>query len=196
MQLPGWVLEISILYPIISSICTFCWYIMICHLCTPHPPHPPFPFAQYLLALFAGLGVTGELDSYFFSLHALIFSHAAWLTGSWSAHTELLIAAPHHHLPCTHKYIQYTISVWLGQVRKLFFSDSCDFCFLTKTPKGSRQGGIILHDSFFSSALASHTSCKHAHTHTPYIKYNNTDSCWFVHTLKSVQLGAKESGQC
>lgn len=104
VRLPEWILEISILYHIFSSFCTFCWYIVICHLlyALPLPPSLSFPFCSVSLSyLFVGLRVIGELDSYFFSHHALIFSHAAWLTGSWSAQTELLITST-PRLPRTH----------------------------------------------------------------------------------------------
>ena len=85
-------------------------------------PSCPVSFSLF----FVGLGVIGELDSYFFSHHALILSHAAWLTGSWSARTELLItgsppppppsaSATHTHTH-THTHTQSTISVWLVQV--------------------------------------------------------------------------------
>lgn len=123
MQLPEWILEIS--FNIISSylfvlfvVCTLWSAIYASSL----PISLPLPFAHYLLPFFVGLRVIVKLDSYFFTHHALVLSHTAWLTGSWSACTELLITSTPHplHPLATHTYTQNTISVWLGQVQSFF----------------------------------------------------------------------------
>ena len=165
MQLPEWILEISILYHLFVLFC--CWYIAICHLfALPLPllllssSSPPLSLcltpAQSSFSLsFVGLGVIGELDSYFFSHHALILSHAAWLTGSWSARTELLITGnPPPHPPSasathTHTHTQTHKAPSLYGCCKckaffFFFSfERFDFCRLIKTLKETRQGGIL-----------------------------------------------------
>lgn len=85
------------------------------------PPHTPFPFAQYLLALFAELLVNLILllqspCSHFLTCclidRVLVCTH-------WAFDCSPPPPPPSVH---THKYIQYAISVWLGQVLKLFFS--------------------------------------------------------------------------
>lgn len=180
MQLPEWILEMSIKYHLI-----FLYFLLLEHYGLPSIcPSSPSLSLSFLLNisfshLFVGLRVIGELDSYFFSHHALILSHAAWLTGSWSARTELLITGtPHllhqlHTHTLTHRYKTPSLYGW-GKSKSFFFpSDSCDLCLLTKISKETRQGGIIPHDSFFSFTVLSldtHIPCKDTHT---YITYNN-----------------------
>lgn len=130
MQLPEWILEIS--FNIISSyllvlfvVCTLWSAIYVASL----PISLPLPFAGYLLPFFVCLGAIGKLDSCFFTHHALILSHTAWLTGSWSACSELLITStppPFASPSYTHIHTKHHFCV-VGASAKLFPPDSCDF---------------------------------------------------------------------
>lgn len=125
VQLPEWILEIS--FHIISChllvlfVVGTLWFVMCPHFRTLSP------FSQCLFHFFVGLRVIGKLDSCFFTHHDLILSHAAWLTGSWSARTELLITdtppppspPPSVSLSYTHTHKTSFLCGW-GQVQSFF----------------------------------------------------------------------------
>lgn len=98
-------------FHIVLYFCKLCWDIIIYQ--NSHPRSlfaPSLSLSLSLSNLFVGLRIIGKLDSYSFSHHALIRWHAAWLTRSWSACTELLITGTPHlsHQAHTHIHANQT----------------------------------------------------------------------------------------
>lgn len=180
-----------------------------CHWCTlwsaifiPPSLLPPLPVVLSIsfTSLFKELLVNLTLIS---SVTMLSFSHMQldWQGPGLHALSFWLQPPPTFYIHSyTHIHTHNTISVSLGQVQCFFSSDSCDFSLLTKTPKETRQGGIIPHDSsFFFLQLSSsvHTYPTKTHIKT----YTKKRPCGHAYTLsctvhKGTQLYMKELDQC
>lgn len=154
------------------SLCIFCFFSLA-------PRDLCRAFLLSVSLLLYPPGVISELDSYPFALPALIFSHAAWLTGSCSARTELLITGtPHHHPLHTLLHTQRCVAVWSRGKCKSFFlfslfsSDSCGLGLpWQRLPEELISGGVVGHPHIyfkqFSLPLDTHA---HKHTHTQHNK--------------------------